>query len=152
MYLKDKGPVRSVTKEEKILSLQCPSTRRALQRPTEDDAEWRSRSIPANAQCLKEDGTVDLNVRQLTQQVADFHQELRYNRGSVIQALKDEEIKHTLTEEKKEKAVHAFMAKITLGALKERFKSIMSGLFKPEYAEVVATQMKQSAKEMKEKP
>ena len=95
---------------------------------------------------------MDLNVRELSHEEADFHNGVRRKAGSIIETLRREKAAPTLTEEKKEKAIKAFMKIRTFAELKDKFKAIMSGLFKPEYAEIVAEQMKQSVKEMKGKP
>jgi hypothetical protein len=138
------------SKEQKIFDIQCDSTKTLLLaqalRPVEEDVLYigkiRNTKIAIEAQCVKEDGTVDLNVRELTQKEADFHNTVRRKAGERIEEKRQDKPAHTLTDEKRERAQTAFMARLTLGAIKERFKRLMQETFKPTYAEIVAEEMK----------
>lgn len=136
--------------DQKIIDKQCESTKRIMlaqnARPIEDDDAYISlikfTPIVKEAQCVKEDGTVDLNVRELTQTEADFHQGVRGRRGLVIESLRNDKHVSTITEERRERATNAFMDRFSLESIKNKFKAMMTGLFKPDYAEIVAEQMR----------
>ena len=141
--------------KQEIIDKQCESTKKLMlaqnARPMEDDSEYisliRFTPIAKEAQCLKEDGTVDLNVRELSQQEADFHNGVRQKRGSIISELRRDKPVSTLTDGKRERAQSAFMRTFSLAALKERFKKIMGDVFKPTYAEMMAEAMRKKMEE-----
>lgn len=154
--------------EKKIYDIQSPQTKRLMDiqagRKPEDDPKYADdqwfKAIPKEAQCVKEDGSVDLNVREVSQKEYDDYQALRYRRGKafeeartayLMKAAKEGKIHISLmsqietnhvmpTEEVKEKAERAYMG--TLATIKEKFKSLMESLFKPSYAEIVAEGMR----------
>ncbi len=131
--------------EEKIIGIQNPSTQAAMRsqnlRKSEDDWDYissiKNTKIALTAQCVKEDGTVDLNVREFTNQEVSIEEGLRQARGEIIQGLRAEQTNPTLTEEKRERGANAFMRAISVDALKHKFKNIMKDLFKPTLAEVI---------------
>lgn len=137
-------------KEQKIFDMQCESTKALLiaqsLRPIEEDDLYfnkiRFTKIDQKAQCLKEDGTVDLNVRPLSQGEADSYNELRRLRGRFMH--KEFAKVSSITVEKREKAQSAFMRTFSLATLKDKFKEIMGHVFKPSYAEIMAEGMKRS--------
>ncbi len=116
-------------------------------RPLEDDWKYfskiRTTPISTEAQCVKEDGSVDLNVRFISQAETTVHERSRRLRGGIIEELRGQN-KHesTLSEEKKERAINAFMRTFSLDALKRKFKAMMGDLFKPSHAEIMAESIK----------
>lgn len=126
---------------EQILAMQAPSTRAALSQCDEERIAHRLSPILKEAQRIKEDGTVDLNIRAITQQEAEAYSSLRCARGEWIAESRKEEVK-TLTEGKKNKAVNAFMTLRTLEMVKDKFKELMGQIFKPQHAEIVAEEMR----------
>lgn len=115
-------------------------------RPIEDDqihfGRLRATPIAMEAQCLKEDGTVDLNVRELGHEEAQFHEGVRRRAGSTLEQIRGDKAVSTLTQEKRERATNAFMERFSMDAIKNKFKAMMRSVFKPSYAEIVAQQMK----------
>jgi ribosomal 50S subunit-recycling heat shock protein len=112
--------------EKKIFDMQCASTRAALSRPVELDLEWFRRPIPSSAQVLKEDGSVDLNLRAFTASEVKIEESLRLVRGQRIEEMRVEKTPGvTLTEEKKERATAAWMKSRTMDAIKNVFKELM---------------------------
>lgn len=117
-------------------SEQCPSTKKLLLaqslRLIEDDASYKTKirfePVKKEAQCVKEDGTVDLNVRELKQEEADFHQGIRRKRGSVIEKIRGDKAIPTINEEKRERATNAFLERFSVDAVKNKFKAIMSSI------------------------
>lgn len=154
-------------KEQKIFDMQSPSTKACLSRPREKDAEWFSRPIPANAQCVKEDGSVDLNAREISVEEYGLHEHARRGRGELFESAranylnsakindklkKDIDTLHVMpSEEKRQKAIDAFMSNLSLvDRIKNAFKQIM-GMNKVEkpkqYAEIVAESMRKLSEE-----
>lgn len=135
--------------QQKIFDIQCESTKALMlaqmSRPEEDDylyiAKLRSTPIVKEAQCLKEDGTVDLNVRFVSQAEETLHKDARYKRGEII-ARGREATEPTITEEKRERGAAAFMRAFSVDALKHKFKMVMKDLFKPSHAEIMAEAMR----------
>lgn len=146
--------------------MQSPSTRRLLEaqsiRKEEQDKEngqkRNEEPIPLNAQCKKEDGSIDLNVRKLTEDETDFYNKeygrskiygRKSERGSWWEEVRAEYLRtKTLdikigdkietdpvepSEEKKEKARMAWMG--TLKKVKEKFAEIMGEMFQPSALE-----------------
>ena len=134
-------------KQKKILEMQCPSTRRCLERPPELDTVWLNRAIPKEAQVLKEDGSVDLNLRALSAEDKEFYdgkngmrrktgswfenartQYLESKKGKIDKALELKvETDHVIPSRvKAENAVNAFM--LAGKSIKERFLAVMSGI------------------------
>lgn len=126
--------------KEEIIAKQCKSTQVIMRaqnaRPECEDDSYQSRirltPIDIKAQCVKEDGTVDLNVRIITPHEERLHTQARQDRGQILEQIKQPrfktEYKSTLTEEKRENAIHAFMSGFSLETIKNKFKAIMSGI------------------------
>lgn len=154
-------------KEKKILEMQCASTRRCLERAPELDLAWLNRPVPKEAQVIKEDGSVDINLRALYDkdgrvlpevQIAETareHQAERFSqkRSEYLHANKHrinweklghmvDDPKRELDPHKKERATDAFMKVSVVQRIKDKFKEIMFGVKKePSYAEHVAQEM-----------
>lgn len=128
MYLKDKGPVRSVTKEEKILSLQCESTKRALKRPVEDDMEWSRRKTPDTWLAVPNASSKEelVGARSIGYQEAKVEETLRRARGGYLSEMRNEPPANSKDEQKKETAANAFMSVFSPDKIKDKFKSIMA--------------------------
>ncbi len=113
-------------KEAYILSIQAPSTKACLSRPVELDLTWLRRPMPSNAQVLKEDGSVDLNLRAFTAEEVLIEDRLRYVRGERIEELRAEKTPSVMpSEEKKERATEAWMKYRTMDAIKKAFSNLM---------------------------
>ena len=131
-------------KEKKILEMQCESTRRCLERPPELDLTWLRRPLPKEAQVVKEDGSVDLNVREISEEEYNREQKLRYGRGAqfedartnYLMAKKDkinwQRLGHMITtdhvissKEKIENAIMAFLKTNVVEKIKSKFKELM---------------------------
>jgi uncharacterized surface protein with fasciclin (FAS1) repeats len=113
-------------KEQRIFDMQPASTKACLSRPVELDLTWLRRPIPANAQCLKEDGSVDLNLRAFKAEEVLIEDKLRYVRGLYIEEMRAEKTPRVvLSEEKKERAAEAWMKSRTMDAIKNAFQSLM---------------------------
>lgn len=109
-----------MTDEEKILMMQSPSTRRAMEAhkagKSLNNAEWPPKGWLAveNAKSMEE----AVNARSLSYQEVAVYSKLRYDRGGhLAQIHKDAEAK--LPEEKKNRAVQAFMF------VRKKFKDLM---------------------------
>lgn len=141
--------------DSKIFDIQCEETKRLLLaqtlRPESEDYAyiWKLKSEPIkkDAQRVKEDGSVDLNVRPVTQQEADYFGKHRYERGGIIAKIRGDKEISTLTQDKKERASNAFVDKFSMETIKNKFKSMMKGLFKPDYAEIVADELRKRRNE-----
>lgn len=126
-----------MTQEElKILELQCPSTRRCLERPPELDLEWLNRPIPKEAQVVDEDGNVFINARALTYEETRMEEGIRRKRGSWIATRRGEGDAKAVSEERKQKGIAAFMqtnigaVKQTVTAIKIKFSDLMAELIR----------------------
>lgn len=129
--------------------MQAPSTRHALSQSEAERKAHRLAPIPNEAQCIKEDGSVDLNIRMITKEEEKAEQSLRYGRGAVIERVIAEERRAASVEprpEVRERATKAFMGGFTVKAVREQFKKIFGELFKPTHAEIVAQEMKKGLK------
>lgn len=113
-------------RELKILEMQAPSTKACLTRPPDLDLEWLNRPIPNDAQVLKADGSVDLNVREFGKEEVKIENRLRYERGEYIATMRNEGDAQSVREERKRAAVVAFMTSRTIQYVKDAFKSIMA--------------------------
>lgn len=134
-------------KERRILEMQCPSTRRSLERPVDLDLEWFKRPIPKEAQVLDEQGNIFVNCRALTYQETKLEEGIRQKRGSWLAQMRNEPEANP-TEHKKESAINAFMNKFTPKALFDKFKELMGGAKKElSYAEKIAASMKERNEE-----
>lgn len=144
-----------MTWEQKTIDIQGPSTKELMlaqnERPLEDDflhiAKIRETPITKDAQCLKEDGSVDLNVREFTQKELVIEEKIRQERGEIIGKLRPEATASTLTEEKRERGSSAFMRALSVDALRHKFKMVMEGLFKPTHAEIMAESIRKAKDE-----
>lgn len=117
--------------QKEILEIQAPSTRMALERPVELDLEWFNRKLPKEAQVLKEDGSIDLNVRSFSKTELAVEESIREKRGGWIsQYFQTEDNAQTLTEEKKNTAIESFMKTRTVDWIKDKFKSLMADVKK----------------------
>ncbi len=139
---------------------QAPSTARALRQSAAERTVHRLSEIPKEAQCVKADGTVDLNVREISKEDHDAYQALRYRRGAAFEEARTAYLKKMAAEGKihislmnqietdhvmppepvKERAEKAYMG--TLATIKEKFKNLMDSLFKPTHAEIIAEGMR----------
>lgn len=159
---------KSVTeKQEKILSMQCESTRRAMLRSPAEDEAWRSRPIPKEAQVLDKNGNVDLGVRHISVEEYELHEKMRRGRGEIFESVRKDylvnmaaagkinmekfghyfDTPHVLPDsEKRDRAIAGFMG--TLKSIAQKFKDFMGTIFEPSYAEKVADSMRQSKKEL----
>lgn len=140
---------------KKIIDIQDPSTKALMlaqnERPEEDDSQYfqkiRLTKVDMKAQCTKEDGTVDLNVRNISQKEANIEESLRLNRGEAIENLRPQATTPTLTEEKRDRGTSAFMRAFSVDALKHKFKMVMKDLFKPSHAEIMAEAIRKTKDE-----
>jgi len=116
----------------KHIGIQTPAMqelmKKQMARPLENDSEYISliklTPIAKEAQRLKEDGTVDLNVREISTDEFSLHDKARRERMGKMQVTR-ELLSWELSEEKRERAIHAFMAKFSMATIKDRFKAIM---------------------------
>ncbi len=136
-------------KEQRILEMQAPSTRKCLERSPDLDLAWLRREIPKEAQVVKEDGSVDLNIRQFTKEEAEWYnpdtggssiygrnrkrgarfeaaRASHLNSAKIHDKLKEQiETPHVMpSPEKRDVAVEAFMKSRTVEAVKNAFKAI----------------------------
>lgn len=160
----------SEEREKYLLSIQSEDTKMLLiaqsKRSHIDDVlyqkEKAEKLAPYKAQCLKEDGSIDLNVRPITKKEADDYLEFRRKRGEWIEETRTAYLMKKYDEGKldkrllehietprvipgpilKEKSEKAFLRGSTLLAVKEKFKEIMASIFKPTHAEIVAEEMR----------
>ncbi len=149
-----------MTKEErKLYKLQSPETQRAM----DIQAGRKVKEIVRPPmQCKKPDGSVDLNVREITQKEHDDYLLFRRKRGAIFEEVRTNYLTKMAKEGKihislmsqietnhvmppdlvTEKAQKAFMGLLSIAGIKERFKSIMETMFKPSHAEVMAEGMR----------
>jgi len=113
-------------RDRKILEMQCESTRRCLERPPDLDLEWLSRPIPKEAQVLKSDGSVDLNVRAFSEEEVRIESKIRYERGGHLAKMRNEPEAKAVSEQRKKTAIEAFMTSKTVEGIKSAFKAIMA--------------------------
>lgn len=128
-------------KEQRILEMQAPSTRKCLERSPDLDLTWLRREIPKSAQVTKADGSVDLNIRNIIASELAIESGIRSNRGAMFEAaraqylasakihdkLKDQiETPHVIPDaDKRERAIEAFMKSRTIDAIKNAFHELM---------------------------
>ena len=135
-------------KEKKIFDMQSESTKRCLARPRDLDTEWLNRGVPKSAQCLKKDGSVDLNIRSISAEEFHFFDEDRRKQGArfedartcylkanahkiIPKVHKDFETPHVMpTERTRERAIERFLKVGMPQAIKEAFAEIMKGVKK----------------------
>lgn len=162
-----------------ILSLQTPATRDAmLAGESRSDVEQalyvkqkKDSLVSIKAQCVKEDGSVDLNVRVFTEEEKKkydpetgtseiygrnrkrgaWFEEVRTNylMKMVKEGKVDKRLEHMIetphvfpTLEIKEKAKEAFMRPGFAQRVKEKFKSIMDGIFSVSVADIAIENVK----------
>lgn len=151
--------------EQKLFDIQSPSYKAAMSQSQAERELHRISAVPKEAQCVKEDGSVDLNVRAITAAEAEFYdgdfgvrrkqgarfEEARIaylskaiSEGKVHESLRKQlETPHVMpNEETRQRAIDAWMGNRTVAKLKERFKAMMDVLFKPQHAEIVADEMR----------
>lgn len=147
--------------KEEIISKQDSSTRALMlaqnARAIDDDNDYISKikltPIIKDAQCVKEDGSVDLNVRPIYDENGEelpeikLAHEARSRSGQRLHEIRRDKPIRTITDEKKERASNAFMERFTLDAIKERFKKLMKDMFKPTHAEIMAEGLKKMREE-----
>lgn len=139
-------------REKLIFDMQEPSTKAALlrqkERPKEDDWLWITRPIPESYLAVPDAKNLNELVacRPITHQEAKVESTIRRLRGARIAQKRMEGEVSSVTEEKKEKAVNAFMDIFSLDVVKVKFKEMMGKAFTPSYAEIVAEEMKKRNK------
>lgn len=121
--------------------------------------------IPKGAQVLREDGSVDLNVREISKEDYDAYQALRYKRGKWFEEVRTNYLMKMAAEGKIhislmdqietahvmppplviERAEKAYQG--TLATIKDKFKALMDSMFKPTHAEIVAEGMRKAMNE-----
>lgn len=122
--------------KQEIIDLQTEATKALMlaqnKRKPEDDAEYISliklTPIKDEAQCKKEDGSVDLNVREFTETEIKIHNGIRSSRGEWIENERRDKGVSTITEEKRDRAITAFMSGFSLETIKNKFKAMMNGI------------------------
>ena len=111
---------------DKILSIQCESTRRALLRPEEEDWDWQHRPNPDNWLAVPGASTWEERVaaRPISFKEARVENTLRYMRGMYLADMRNEEELSSVTEEKKKSAINAFMNLFSPDKIKAKFKEL----------------------------
>lgn len=139
-------------KEKRIFDMQAESTKAALlrqkDRPPEDDWLYITRPIPESYLAVPDAKNLNELVacRPITHQEAKVEGTIRRLRGARIAQKRLEGEVTSVTEEKKERAVNAFMDMFTPDIVKMKFKEIFGKAFKPSYAEIVAEEIKKRTK------
>lgn len=97
-------------KAQRILDMQCPSTRRALARNGDEDAAWRNRPNPVNWLAVADAKNMDEAVggRAITFRETSIEEGLRQRRGQILTDIRDDRNRDTLTPDKRQAAVAAF--------------------------------------------
>lgn len=152
-------------KEQKIFDMQSPSYKAAMAQSEDERKAHRLSAIVSNAQCLKEDGSVDLNIREISLEQEQAYLQFRRERGPAIEETRTAYLKANLHKihpklhssietpyvippaERKERAIKGYMGGFTVKAIKEKFTEIMKSLFKPTHAEVVAGELRKMREE-----
>lgn len=152
-------------KEAKILAMQQPSTRKALRESEADRKLHVISPITDKAQCTKEDGSVDLRVREISEEEYGLFESTRRGAGATFEEArtnylmakaKEGKIHHSLldkietnhvmpTLEQKQRAEKAFMG--ILQTIKQKFQDIISHLIKPSHAEIIAEEIRKKRDE-----
>lgn len=148
--------------------MQAPSTKAALSQTKEERAAHRAAVISKEAQCVTESGSIDLNVREITEKEYNDYQAFRIRRGAafeeartayLMRAAKEGKIHHSLLDKIetnhvmppliiKEKAEEAFLSNPNIvQRVKEKFKKMMDSIFKPQHAEIMAEGIKKMREE-----
>jgi hypothetical protein len=111
-----------VTEEEaeQIINQQCPSTQKAMRRPISEDAVWHAREF-RNWKAVENAKTMEeaVGARTLSFSEVKIEQNLRHNRGMVLAQIRNEGPVSSVSPEKRERAINAFML------VKTRFKDLM---------------------------
>lgn len=133
--------------DKKILDIQCASTRTALLQSDEERALFHSLPIPKESQVRDEEGNIFLNERPITYEEAKVYQHMRYEAGERLAEMRKDTIGRPLIDEatlntRKKSAIDAFMDKFSGTTLKEKFKNLMSSIFEPSHAEIMAEAMR----------
>lgn len=109
-------------KQKKIFEMQCPSTQKAMALHQKGSSlREEMPAIPINWKAVPDAKTVDeaVGARALTFQEVKVETTLRYFRGQYLAEMRNEVPVSSITEEKKEKAIGAFMF------IKKTFMEIM---------------------------
>lgn len=154
--------------EKKIYDIQSPQTKRMMDmqagRPLKDDAEYFARPLPnpEDYHCLKEDGSIDLNVRDISPEEYALHKGARLRRGAAFEEVRTAYLMRMKAEGKihpslyhmietehvmppdvvRERAAKTWLGGFGLKAIKEKFSEIMGKIFKPTHAEIVAEEIR----------
>lgn len=155
-------------KDQKIFDMQPKSTQDALLQSEIERKFHRYSEIPKEAECVKEDGSVDLNIRHITEEeheLYDGREGLRRKAGERFEAARTNYLRIKASQSKihssllsKIETDHVMPSaevrdraeKAYLGVLKsitEKFKQMWEHLFKPSHAEIVAKEMKRLSDE-----
>lgn len=104
------GQMTDAERKAKILAMQCPSTRRALERPESEDEIWHDRTITGwlavpDAKTMEE----RVAARKISFQEAQVQARMRYERGKRLSEMRQEGEFAPVKEEKRNAAIAAFM-------------------------------------------
>lgn len=113
-------------KEEKILALQQPSTRRALLRPPEEDMLWFNRKI-TNWMAVPDAINMEERVgaRAFSYKETKIEENLRRARGAYLAEIRKEIEQRSHPIEKREAAINAFMNVFRPEVITDKFKAFM---------------------------
>jgi hypothetical protein len=111
-------------KAQRILDIQCPSTKAALLRSNDKDEEWRHRPNPANWLAVADAKDMDEAVgwRSFSFQEVELMFQLHRKRGEILSSMQSRPPSRPVPEAKREAAIAAFMSGKTI---KDKFWSIM---------------------------
>ncbi len=149
-------------KEQQIFDMQSPSYKAAMSQTEAERVMHKLSIIPKEAQCVKEDGSVDLNVRFISaadEKAYQIHRRATGERfeearksylmaagekGKIHSSLMDKiETPHVMpSAEQRERGIKAFMGGFTIKEIGKKFKEIMQAMFTHSYAEIVSQEMK----------
>lgn len=153
--------------EQKIFDMQSLSYKEAMGQSEAERKLHRLSPLPKESQCLKEDGSIDLNVREITQKEYDDYQALRYRRGAAFEEARTAYLMKAASEGKihpslmsqietnhvmppdvvKERAEKGFLGLFSVTKIKEKFKDIMDSLFKPQHVDIMAEALRRTKEE-----
>ncbi len=124
-------------KEKAIFDMQPPSTRRALQRHENNEEEvvvWPPPNWLAVADATNMDEAI--GSRTLSFKEVQIEKNLRVRRGAYLEEIRETSFQPVLTEERKEKAVEAFMGRFSAETLKRKFKDLMGEVKKLDISDI----------------
>lgn len=137
-----------IEKIDKVLSLQTPEMRSILLQSSEERAAHHDKDIPSNYLAVPDATTLAelVATRPITYEETKTYKRMRYEAGERLTEMRQDKIERlpdevSKLEVRKKNAINAFMDKFTPHAIKDRFKKMMGGLFKPSHAEMVAAEM-----------